>query len=184
MNTPLQQADKELLLQIARESITSRLQDRSPRYSDDVGNQMTEKCGVFVTLHIGSKLRGCIGTLHACEPLIDTVKDIARSSAFHDPRFSGVTKKELSSINIEISVLTPLKRLHSVDEIEIGKHGLYMSRGPNTGVLLPQVATEQCWGREEFLSFTCKKAGLPTDAWHDDDVEIYSFEASIFSESA
>ena len=184
MNATLQKADKDALLKIARESIASQLQDRMPRYPEEIAEHLKEKCGVFVTLHVGEKLRGCIGTMHGTEPLIDAVKDMARSSAFHDPRFPRLTNDELQAITIEISVLTPLERVRSVDDIKIGKHGIYMSKGPYSGVLLPQVATEQGWGREEFLSFTCRKAGLPADAWHSDDVEIYSFSAVIFSETS
>ena len=183
MNTTLQNTEKEVLLSIARESIASQLQGRMPNYPDEEKEELIQECGVFVTLHIGPKLRGCIGTMHGSEPLIDAVKDMARSSAFHDPRFPRLAIEELDLIKIEISVLTPLKPMQSVDEIEIGKHGLYISKGPFSGVLLPQVADERGWEREEFLAFTCRKAGLPADAWRDVGVEIFTFTAIIFSES-
>ena len=151
-------------------------------YDKDVSDRLQEQCGVFVTLHIGKKLRGCIGTMRGTEPLIDTVRDMARSSAFHDPRFPGLTLDEIKTIKIEISVLTPLIQISSVDEIKTGTHGLYITKGPCSGVLLPQVAIEQGWDRDQFLSFTCRKAGLPADAWYDNDTIIEIFSATIFSE--
>jgi AmmeMemoRadiSam system protein A len=105
---------------------------------------------------------------------------MAEAAAFRDPRFTPVTEKELSDLDIEISVLTPLKKITDVREIEIGKHGIYIKKGWLSGLLLPQVATEYGWDGETFLENTCMKAGLPTTAWQDKDTEIYIFSADIF----
>ena len=115
-------------------------------------------------------------------PLHLTVKEMALSSAFGDPRFPPLTAEELPHIDIEISVLTPLREIHDVSEIAVGTHGLYMTRGGRSGVLLPQVAVEQKWNRSEFLEHTCRKAGLPADAWRDPETRIEVFRALVFSE--
>jgi len=105
---------------------------------------------------------------------------MAAAAAFQDPRFPPVTKKELKDLDIEISVLTPFEQITDVNKIEVGKHGIYMERGFYSGLLLPQVATEYGWGRETFLEHTCRKAGLPPDAWKDKETRIYIFSADIF----
>ena len=105
---------------------------------------------------------------------------MAPAAAFHDPRFFPVTEKELRDLEIEISVLTPLRRIKDIREIEVGKHGILIERGFNSGLLLPQVATEYGWDRKTFLEHTCLKAGLPTDAWKHEDVAISIFSADIF----
>ena len=104
------------------------------------------------------------------------------SASSRDPHFSPVSAEELKSIHIEISVLTPLKPVKDVKEIQVGKHGLFIARGDRAGLLLPQVATEHGWGREEFLKQICYKAGLPPSAWQEGDTTIYSFSAEVFSE--
>jgi AmmeMemoRadiSam system protein A len=105
---------------------------------------------------------------------------MALAAAFQDSRFKPVTKNELAALEIEISVLTPLKKIASVDEIEVGKHGIYIMKGGHSGILLPQVATENNWDRKTFLEHTCTKAGLPDTAWKDKNTEIYIFSADIF----
>jgi AmmeMemoRadiSam system protein A len=105
---------------------------------------------------------------------------MAEAAAFDDPRFPPVTKEELKDLSIEISVLTPFKQITDVSEIEVGKHGIYMERGFYSGLLLPQVATEYGWDRETFLEQTCRKAGLPPDAWKEKNTKIYIFSADIF----
>ncbi len=178
----LNEAEKALLLYIARESIESALEGRPPRLPREIPSKLLEPYGAFVTLHKNGQLRGCIGTFHADQPLYKIVFEMARSAAFNDPRFPPLTPEELPHVEIEISVLSPMWRARSIDEIEIGKHGIYIIRGLNRGVLLPQVAVEHGWDRETFLDHTCLKAGLPPGCWQDPETEIYLFTAEIFSE--
>ena len=105
---------------------------------------------------------------------------MAEAAAFRDPRFGPVRESELSELEFEISVLTPLKKIKDVNEIQVGKHGIYLKRGWYSGLLLPQVATEYGWDRQTFLEHTCQKAGLPSNAWKEKDTEIYIFSADIF----
>ena len=173
--------EQEILLVTARETIQSRLEQRKPLYEEPTP-AMLEPYALFVTLHTNGRLRGCIGTLEAAKPLFEAVKDYSISSAFSDPRFPALSIDELPDMSLEISVLTPLKKVDSLEKIVIGKHGLYAKQGLRTGVLLPQVPVEQGWDREQFLNNTCRKAGLSTEAWKTGDVEFYSFEAEIFGE--
>ncbi len=173
--------DRELLLKTARESITAKLEGRAPSYNDPTA-ALLEECGAFVTLHVKGRLRGCIGRITGVEPLFETIKDMAAASAFQDPRFPPLSPDELSDIDIEISVLTPLKKIDTIDSIEVGKHGIYISNGTYSGVLLPQVATEQGWDRDTFLTHTCYKAGLKGTCWKDPKTEISSFSAIVFGE--
>jgi len=105
---------------------------------------------------------------------------MAIQAAFHDPRFNALTKEEYDDIEIEISVLSPLKKIDSIDEIQVGTHGIYIEKGFYSGLLLPQVATEYGWDRKTFLEHTCYKAGLPKDAYKEKDTNIYIFSADIF----
>ncbi|HEX67952.1 MAG TPA: AmmeMemoRadiSam system protein A, partial [bacterium] len=135
----------------------------------------------FVTLKENGRLRGCIGTLFPGKPLYENVARMAVSAAFYDYRFPPLRKEELEKIKIEISVLSPLKRIKSFEEIEVGKHGLYLIKGSYRGVLLPQVATEYGWDRWQFLQAVSRKAGLPPDAYKEGAV-IYIFTAEVFGE--
>jgi AmmeMemoRadiSam system protein A len=173
--------EKEILLRTARESIASKLAKRTPSFPKPTETLMTN-CGAFVTLHKKGQLRGCIGYIVGTKPLIDTIREMALSSAFHDPRFSPVERNEYDSLEIEISVLSPLRRITNVDEIRVGEHGIIIKRGYNSGLLLPQVATEYGWDRDTFLKHTCHKAGLPPDAWKDPASVIEIFSAIVFSE--
>jgi AmmeMemoRadiSam system protein A len=143
---------------------------------------LVERCGAFVSLHRGEELRGCIGLLSGEEELYRTVQHCAISAAFEDSRFTSVTPAELPYLKIEISVLSPLERIRDVNLIEVGKHGLLVSLGGLRGLLLPQVADQYHWDRETFLAQTCRKAGLPADAWREPNVVIHTFEAQVFSE--
>ena len=105
---------------------------------------------------------------------------MAIQAAFNDPRFEPVTSDEWKDIDFEISVLTPMRKIDDVNEIEVGVHGLYIEKGVHSGLLLPQVATEQKWDRTEFLEYTCYKAGLPKDAWKSKDTDIFIFSADVF----
>lgn len=169
------------LLANARESLASRLESRDPAYG--VPRPTLEvHAGAFVSLHKEARLRGCIGRMTSDRPLFETVREMARSAAFHDPRFPPLTAGELSRTEIEISVLSPLKKIASAAAVEVGVHGIYMVRRPFSGVLLPQVAVQQGWTREQFLTHTCYKAGLPGDSWRDGDIEVYVFSAIIIAE--
>jgi len=146
--------------------------------------RLSEAEGAFVTLHKGGQLRGCIGNIIGQKPLYLTVRDMAIAAASSDPRFRPVSKAELPDLEIEISVLSKPWKAKSADEIQMGVHGVIVSRGwMQRGVFLPQVATETGWNREEFLSQLCaQKAGLPADAWKDPKTTLEIFTATVFSE--
>jgi AmmeMemoRadiSam system protein A len=143
---------------------------------------LTEVRGVFVSLHRGHELRGCIGNIHAVSSICRTVADCAIAAAVGDPRFMPLTLSELSTVSFEISVLSPFDRMHSISEIEIGKHGLLITKRGAKGLLLPQVAAEHQWPPERFLEETCRKAGLKTDDWRE-DATIELFSACVFNET-
>ena len=177
----LTSGEKAELLQIARDVIEAHCRGKripAPRASSPSLNELR---GAFVTLHKDGKLRGCIGHIRGEKPLVETVAEMAEAAAFRDPRFPPVTAEEIRMLEYEISVLTPLRRISNVEEIQVGTHGIYMKSDGCSGLLLPQVATEWGWDRETFLEHTCKKAGLPTDAWKDENTEIYIFSADVFS---
>jgi AmmeMemoRadiSam system protein A len=138
---------------------------------------------VFVTLHVGGALRGCIGTSAARRPLWEVVGEMATAAATRDPRFLPITAGELGRLTVEISVLSRERVVRDAAEIEIGRHGLEVRRRLARGLLLPQVAVELDLDRERFLAETCRKAGLPSDAWRDPATEVRLFEAEVFSES-
>ncbi|MBC7326763.1 AmmeMemoRadiSam system protein A [bacterium] len=178
----LTKEEKEQLLWIARKSIETYLSTgRIPDFSVE-SPALKEKRGAFVTLKKNGMLRGCIGLIYPLKPLYQAVAEMAIAAAVDDPRFPPLSLDELPYVEIEISVLSPLERVKDIEEIEVGKHGLYIRKGPFSGLLLPQVATEYNWDRETFLQHTCLKAGLPTYAWQEDDTEIYKFTAEVFSE--
>ncbi len=183
MNTVLGLTEEEklLLLYIARESITSALEGRPMKLPTSIPENLKAPCGAFVTLHKQGTLRGCIGTFEADQPLYLTVAEMARSAAFNDPRFPPLETHELPEIDIEISVLSPMRPARP-EEIEVGRHGIYIVRGLHRGVLLPQVAVEYGWDRETFLDHTCLKAGLPPGCWQDPDTQIYIFTSEVFGE--
>ena len=140
---------------------------------------LRESRGAFVTLTKGGHLRGCIGYSRAGSTLRDRSSS-GRRGGVPDPRFDPLTERELPELEIEISVLTPLKKIADIDEIEVGRHGIYITKGWHPGLLLPQVADEYGWDRLTFLEHTCQKAGLPTNAWKEKNMEIYIFSADIF----
>ncbi|WP_456433982.1 AmmeMemoRadiSam system protein A [Thermosulfuriphilus sp.] len=174
--------EKITLLKIARQAIAARLEGRQLTFPEISSPKLKTSLGAFVTLHIRGQLRGCIGTFFPQGPLYQTVAQMAQEAAFSDPRFPPLSRAEFPQIDIEISVLSPMERIRGVEEIEVGRHGLYIIRGLNRGVLLPQVATEYGWDRYTFLDHTCLKAGLPPGCWQDPETEIYVFTAEIFSE--
>jgi hypothetical protein len=137
--------------------------------------------GCFVTIKQHGHLRGCIGNFVSDKPLYRLVQEMAVSAATRDPRFYPMKQQDLSGFDLEISVLSPLKLISSVDEIQVGTHGIYLMKNGSRGVLLPQVATEYGWDRDTFLRHTCLKAGLPENVWKK-DCEIYIFSALVFGE--
>jgi AmmeMemoRadiSam system protein A len=172
--------EKKYLHTLARSVIESRTTGTSqPGFAAPTAT-LQEKRGAFVSLHSKGQLRGCIGYIHAVKPLYRTIQDMALAAAFQDPRFPPLSKDELADLDIEISVLTPMREITDISEIEVGKHGLLLIQGNYSGLLLPQVATEYGWGREEFLGHTCMKAGLPTAAWKDQNTKIFVFSADVF----
>jgi len=181
MDFDLLDSEKKLLLKTARESIAAHLEGRDGEYGIPT-DRLKTPLGAFVTLHIGKNLRGCIGHMVPVYPLFDAVKRLAVESAFNDPRFPPLTRDELEKVEIEISVLSPLEEISSVDRIKVGTHGILMQNGVRSGVLLPQVPVEQGWDLEEFLTHTCYKAGMGGDCWKDSSTRIRIFSAVIFSE--
>jgi AmmeMemoRadiSam system protein A len=143
---------------------------------------LDEPRGAFVTLHAQGDLRGCIGYIETALPLSRVVKEVAEKAAFEDPRFPPLTPGEYSAVQVEISVLSPLRRIVSPGEIVVGSHGLLLEHGRHRGVFLPQVATEYGWDRTVFLENLARKAGLPATAWKDPSAQIFIFTADIIRE--
>ena len=176
----LTKEEMRTLLEIARESITSACHHQ-PMPHLDITYNLTKQLGAFVTLHKNDSLRGCIGHFGEDIPLYQIVEEMARAAAFEDPRFPKVTADELEDIVIEISVLTPLRRIQNADEFVYGKQGIYMRKGYHSGTFLPQVAHEVDWTKEEFLGHCARdKAGIGWNGWRDAD--LYTYEAIIFEE--
>jgi AmmeMemoRadiSam system protein B/AmmeMemoRadiSam system protein A len=171
------------LLKIAREAIAHGLQGKRYDPPESSYPRLMEMRGAFVTLHKDGGLRGCIGRFQPDIPLNQTVSQMAQAAAFSDRRFSPLAPQELDEIEIEISVLSPLREISSIDEIQLGKHGIWITRGAQSGCFLPQVATETGWSKQEFLEHCCRdKAFLPKDAYLDEDTNIYVFTAQVFQE--
>jgi len=180
----LNDQEKYALLQIARSTIDEYLETGKYKKVDEniMSSHLKSNCGAFVTLHKKGELRGCIGRFVADEPLYATIQKMAVAAATQDYRFSVVEKDEMKEIELEISVLTPLKKIESIEEIEMGKHGIYIKRGFASGTFLPQVAVETGWTKEEFLGYCARnKAQIGWDGWKDADIYIY--EALVFDEN-
>ena len=176
----LSDQDKKSLHQIAKTVIENKVRGKAVPEFKVESPILKENRGAFVTIQKKGQLRGCIGYIEGQGPLYKTIEEMAEAAAFRDPRFVPVTEKELPDLEIEISVLTPLKKITDVNEIQVGKHGIYIKQGWLSGLLLPQVATEYGWDRQTFLGHTCEKAGLPSNAWKDRNTDIYIFSADIF----
>lgn len=177
----LSDSDRSELLRLARRSIEEAL--CRDHILDDIPRDgiFAERCGVFVTLHVQGRLRGCIGVIEPDEPLGESLARCAVSAALQDPRFSPLRVEELADLKVELSLLTPPRPIRP-EEVEIGRHGLLASQGSRRGILLPQVATAHHLSRERFLEETCRKAGLSTDAWKDPSTELYAFTCEIVTE--
>lgn len=180
----LSQRERAALLALARAAIKRHLGGEPPPRPGELTDRLELDCGAFVTLHENGNLRGCIGTFTSDEPLYRTVAEMALAAATKDPRFAPVTPEELDEINLEISVLSPLREVSDPEEIEVGRHGIYIVRGDRAGVLLPQVATEWGFDRTGFLDATCNKAGLPAGCWKEAGTRVLVFEAEVFGEEA
>jgi AmmeMemoRadiSam system protein B/AmmeMemoRadiSam system protein A len=182
-DSDLSKSDKDMLMNIARTTIEYRVKGKNPPEFEVESPILKEKRGAFVTIHKHGQLRGCIGYIEAIKPLYVTIQEMAEAAALKDSRFPPVTPEELSSLDLEISVLTPLRKIEDINEIQVGRHGILLKRGYHQGVFLPQVATEQGWDRTTFLNQICFKAGMPdTNCWKAKDAEIYVFSADVFEE--
>ncbi len=180
VNGPLSALERRALLHIAREALETSVRGW-PMPAVPGTELFARRAGAFVTLTEAGELRGCIGRSEPREALGEVIAECAAAAALDDPRFSPVRPDELTGIRIEISVLTPVRAVSDCTLIQVGRHGLIISQDGLRGLLLPQVAIEWGWTREEFLSHTCRKAGLPADAWQQ-GADVFAFEAEIFSE--
>ena len=178
----LTKKEQTQLLKIARETIVAHTNKTPLPLVDSVTKGLENKNGCFVTIKQQGQLRGCIGNFVSDKPLYQLVQEMAICAAVRDPRFYPMEPSDLNDFELEISVLSPLKLIASVDSVTVGIHGLYIVKNNNRGVLLPQVAVEYGWDRDAFLRHACLKAGLPEDAWMK-DCEIYTFTALVFSEA-
>ena len=186
--------EQKILLADARESIASKLEGRRPCYENEDASAksaaLQEPCGAFVTLHkinaggLASQgrrsLRGCIGRMTASLPLQETVRVMAKEAAFGDPRFPPLRPGELEQCHIEISALSPMSVCPDPRQVKVGVHGLLLTRGGYSGVLLPQVPVEQGWDLDQYLDYICVKAGLPAEAYNDPAATLYTFTAVVF----
>ena len=179
----LNQKEKEILLKIARNTLKNHFQNTPYIYEGEITENLNKNLGAFVTLKINGNLKGCIGYIETDEPLYKTISSLAKESAFNDSRFNKLIAEELPQIKIEISVLTEPKKINSVEKIELGRHGVIVEQGHKKGLFLPQVATENNWDLETFMDYLCEnKAGIPKEDWKAGKVDIYTFEAIVFSE--
>lgn len=175
-------ADKLALLKLARETITRYLiHSKNEPSGPESSEIMKEHLGAFVTLKKDGKLRGCIGRFDPSVTLYQTITEMAVAAATRDSRFEPLTTNEIDQVEIEISILTPLRKIESIDEIQPGKHGIYIKKGIFSGTFLPQVAAETGWTKEEFLGHCSRdKAGIGWDGWK--TAELYTYEAIVFAE--
>ena len=176
----LSDSDRDSLLRLAHSAITEAVSRGDIFAQIPADGIFSERRGVFVSLHIGKRLRGCIGVVDPEETLGSCVVRCAAGAALHDPRFPPLRAEELTHLHVEISLLSPLFAVRP-EEIEIGKHGLLISRGSQRGVLLPQVAVRHRLNAEQFLAETCKKAQMAPDAWRDPETNISGFTCEVFS---
>jgi AmmeMemoRadiSam system protein A len=172
--------ERAALLQFARDTIVARLTGSLPPPPVQLDDPQ-HHAGAFVTLHVNRELRGCIGYPGSEKRLDEVVGHCAVAAATEDPRFPALTAEELRNLDVEISVLTPIRKVNDISEIEVGRDGLIVQDGFRKGLLLPQVATGNHWDRDTFLSHTCLKAGLQPDAWRV-GAKIFKFQAEVFSE--
>jgi AmmeMemoRadiSam system protein A len=173
--------DQRAMLDLARAAIVGAFTARPARAPDPPPACLALRRGVFVTIEVKGRLRGCIGVVEAEAPLAESIRHCAESAAFRDPRFPSLAPEEISDLRVEISVLSALSEI-SPEAVEIGKHGLLVDSGDRRGLLLPQVATEHRLTREQFLEETCRKAGLPPGAWRTAGTRLFAFTCDVFQE--
>ncbi len=176
----LNSSDKKALLLHARKTLEQYFTTQTLPLPRNINTKLKIKRGCFVTLKKNGDLRGCVGRMSGDVPLCTVVGSMALQAAFNDTRFSPLTKDELSLVEIEISVLTPFKKINSADDIVLGKDGVIVKKGERQAVFLPQVATETGWNKEVFLEQLCYKAGLNASDWK--NAELFTFQADVFSE--
>jgi AmmeMemoRadiSam system protein A len=181
MSDHLTKKERKELLKIARETIAGYVTNGKVPVVVSASPGLNLHSGCFVTVKQKGELRGCIGNFVSDQPLYLLVQEMAISAATRDPRFYPMKAHDLADFTLDISVLSPLEKAASVEEIRVGIHGIYIVKGSSRGVLLPQVATEYGWNRDQFLQHTCIKAGLPEDAWQG-ECDIYIFSAQVFGE--
>jgi AmmeMemoRadiSam system protein A len=181
MSDLLTKKEQKELLKIARDTIVGFVTNGKVPVVASTLSGLNLLSGCFVTIKKKGELRGCIGNFVSEQPLYKLVQEMAVSAATHDPRFYPMKVKDLDEFTLDISVLSPLVKIASVEEIKVGVHGIYIIKGSYRGVLLPQVATEYGWDREQFLQHTCIKAGLAEDAWQG-ICEIHIFSAQVIGE--
>ncbi len=176
-------SQKKELLRIARQTVSLFIREKKVYEPQTDDPRLKEVMGVFVTLHKKGALRGCIGNIVGSQPLYLGVRDMAIASSTEDPRFPPVKEEEIDMLDIELSVLSPLKKVSGSEEIVLGRHGVLVRSGYRSGVYLPQVAGETGWDKEQFLSSLCAhKAGLPSNAWKTGHCEMFVFTAEVFGE--
>ncbi|HPS54711.1 MAG TPA: AmmeMemoRadiSam system protein A [Sedimentisphaerales bacterium] len=179
----LNESQRNILLKVAHDTVEAVISGRTGKVISTDDADLNSHCGCFVTLKNHGDLRGCIGQFTSNEPLIELIADMAKASCRHDSRFFSdpITIDELEQLDIEISVLSSLKKTNDPLSLRLGIDGIYIKKGFAGGCFLPQVATETGWSKEEFLSYCCShKAGLPGDAWKDKKTEVYLFSAEVF----
>ena len=181
MSELLTKKEQKELLKIARVTIVDYVTNRNVPAIVTASPGLNIHSGCFVTVKLKGELRGCIGNFVSDQPLYLLVQEMAVSAATRDPRFYPMKTQDLADFTLDISVLSPLEKAASVEEIRVGIHGIYIIKGNHRGVLLPQVATEYGWNRDQFLQHTCIKAGLPQDAWQG-ECDIYIFSAQVFGD--
>ena len=181
MSDLLSKKEQKELLKIARETIVSYVTNGKVPVVVTASPGLNLNSGCFVTVKQKGELRGCIGNFVSDQPLYLLVQEMAVSAATRDPRFYPMKSGDLADFTLDISVLSTLEKAASVEEIKVGVHGIYIIKGSYRGVLLPQVATEYGWNREQFLQHTCIKAGLPQDAWQG-ECDIFRFSAQVFGD--
>jgi AmmeMemoRadiSam system protein B/AmmeMemoRadiSam system protein A len=176
-NSPFTEGEKKELLKLARDTITGYVTNGKVPEIEMKNPKLKADGAVFVTIKMNGSLRGCIGHIQPVMPLYQSVIRNAVAACSSDPRFPPMREEELKHMDVEISILSPLRPLKDVKNIQIGKHGLFIVKGMQSGLLLPQVATELGWNRDTFLEQVCAKAGLPKDAWK--DAELYAFTSEV-----
>jgi len=178
----LSEEDRKAILELARQGVLHAVCHDRPLSTFPTTGIFAERRGLFVTLHVAKKLRGCIGVIEVSTNLGEALARCAADAALHDPRFSRMRPEEMDALEIEVSLLSPIELIQP-EAVEIGIHGLLVERGLRRGLLLPQVAVEHRLTREQFLAETCTKAGLPREAWKESETKLYGFRCEIVAEA-